>query len=58
MGFQPENDPVEAIGRRYRLNGSDPLIVPYGNITTFSSPGCDARFADATDSHAAARQAG
>jgi nickel-dependent lactate racemase len=58
MGFQPEDDPVEAINRRYRLNGSDPLIVPYGNITTFSSPGHHARSADAADSRAAARQAG
>ena len=58
MGFEPEDDPVEAISRRYTLKGSDPLVVPYGNITTFSSSGRHSRGLDATVSHTAARQTG
>jgi lactate racemase len=44
MGFEHEDDPVEAIGR-YTINRSGALIVPHGNITTFSSPVRDGRVA-------------
>ena len=53
MGFEPEDDPVKAVTGRFTLNGSDPLIVPFGNITTFATPGRYARAGDGSYSPAA-----